>query len=512
MVEMRTLRPGRCRIGLFGTFDIDNLGDALFPRIARMELARRLPDATIRAFSPIGHERLTRFDGGEPSEPLGAYGPDRVAELAGELDCVIVGGGEIVHGRDELLGPIYGMASDTMIERAPSRFFIDGLGPELEARCPVVWHAVGIPFDVDPDEAGRYRRALASRPYVSVRDDASRRRLERAGVDREIEVVPDPAVLLPRLIPDEVLDRRLAYLRGAGAFPDDAPALVVQGSRTLLDASADLAAAVARLAEEQDAEVVLVESGPVHGDAELADALAGALSRPARRVSGGVEDVLAAIRGSAGFVGSSLHGNIAALVYGRPHVVLGWGGESKLDAFARSIDREEALVTSPDDVPAAFAKVAARGSQDELVAALHRDADRHFDRLATIAADAAERRGDERDDEPTPAQLREHYGALRASNAAFARRVAAERMRLAERVEEREAERRRDVAKLEAEIRRRDEELARARQEVVDERARREAEVGAREEQLRTLLNTKTFRYTAALRRLWGRLRGRKPS
>jgi chromosome segregation ATPase len=35
------------------------------------------------------------------------------------------------------------------------------------------------------------------------------------------------------------------------------------------------------------------------------------------------------------------------------------------------------------------------------------------------------------------------------------------------------------------------------------------SEVAGKDEELRTILNTKTFRYTAAIRRLYGRLRGR---
>ncbi|HWC32251.1 MAG TPA: hypothetical protein VG709_03910, partial [Actinomycetota bacterium] len=107
------------RIGLWGTFDVENLGDVLFPRIARAELARRLPEATIRAYAPYGREHPIAFDGEDPAEPLGAYRPDRLAELAAELDVVVIGAGEIVHGRDELLAPIYGVAEAEVVARAP---------------------------------------------------------------------------------------------------------------------------------------------------------------------------------------------------------------------------------------------------------------------------------------------------------------------------------------------------------------------------------------------------------
>jgi hypothetical protein len=502
VAETRAVHPGAVRIGLFGTFDIDNLGDALFPRIVRMELSRRLPDATVTAFAPYGAEHPIPFDAGDPAEALGPHTPDRAAELARELDCILVGPGEIAHTHDELLAHVYDRPQAELVERAPSRFFIEGLGPELESSCPVLWNAVGVPFDFDPDEAPRVRRALAARPYVSVRDDASRRRLELAGVDREIAVVPDPALMLPRLIARGVLDRRLAQLRVTGGFPEDRDALVVQGSRSFVDRVPGLAPAVARLADDLDAAVVLVETGPCHGDGAFAEAMREALpDRPFHAASASVEDLAAAIAASAGFVGSSLHGSISAFVHGRPHLLL--GEESKLRAFARLIDREEAVVADPDDVPTAFAKVAARGPQPDLVAALQHRVDEHFDRMAAIIADTIPGRP-QAPAEPTATQLREHLRSLAAAHASFARRVAADRARLAERVEEREAERRRNVEHLEAEIARRDQEVERLRGQVDHERAQRETQVADRDRQLKALLNTRTFRYTAALRRAWG--------
>jgi outer membrane protein TolC len=63
-----------------------------------------------------------------------------------------------------------------------------------------------------------------------------------------------------------------------------------------------------------------------------------------------------------------------------------------------------------------------------------------------------------------------------------------------------EAEERHRVERLEAEAR------------ITDLEAQNEdlrSEVAGKDEELRTLLSTKTFRYTAAVRRFYGRLRGR---
>jgi polysaccharide pyruvyl transferase WcaK-like protein len=485
------------RIGLWGTFDVPNYGDALFPRITRAELRRRLPEARIRHFAPLGREHPTRFDGGDPAETLGRYAPDRLATLATELDCVIVGAGEIIHDHDWELAPHYGRSPEELAELAPSRFFIEGLGPELEEECPVVWHAVGLPFDIPPDEGRRYREALAGRPYVSVRDEISKERLETVGVGKAV-VVPDPAVLLRRLFSPDLLDRRLRYLRAIGAFPVRGPALVVQGSRVMLDWVDGLARAIGDLAGELGAPVVLLETGPTHGDGEFAAALAPSLPPPVYRVSDvGIEDVAAAIAGSAGFVGNSLHGNITAWVYGRPHVILGMKGESKLRGFARLIGAEAALAGEPQQVGGAFRAAAEGGPDQELVAEVQARVDRHFDRLAEVAATAARRRPPA---EPprSSADVDRHTAALRRAFEARGRRLAIQRWRMGDR-----------VAEVERTIRDVRERLERTEAEATALREERDAlrrQLAAHKAELDWIKNSRTFRFTAPFRRAWGRI------
>jgi polysaccharide pyruvyl transferase WcaK-like protein len=492
------------RIGMWGTFDVENYGDALFPRIGRAELARRLPEAEIRAFSPLGSDHPTRFDSGDTAEPLGRYAPDRLARLAEELDCVIVGGGEIIHDHDWELAPHYGRSAEELTALAPSRFFIDGLGPELEEECPVVWHAVGLPFDVPPAQVSRYREALTGRPYLSVRDDISKRRLEEAGVARGVALVPDPAVLLPRLLDADLLDRRLRYLRAIGSYPVRGTGLVVQGSRVLLRWIEELAPAVARLAEDLAAPVVLLETGPSHGDGEFAAALSGRLPGPVYRVTEvGVEDVAAVIAGSAGFVGNSLHGNITAFAFGRPHVILGLNEESKLEGFARLIDAEACLAERPEEVASAFHRTTELGHRADLRAGLQARVDRHFDRLADVARQAASRRVRRDPTTGSPMGQERHLAALRRAFEARGRRLAIQRWRLADRVAELEREHegvREKAERLEA--------------EVADLRAANttlEEEVAGRKAEVERLLNTRTFRYTKPFREAWGRIRRRGP-
>jgi len=124
---------------------------------------------------------------------------------------VLVGGGEIIHTQDDLLASAYDMSPEEILAQRPSRWFIDGLGPELEKACPVLWHGVGIPFDPAREEGSRLRDALEWRPYVSVRDVKSLERLREAGVNGDTVLVPDSAFLVDRLYSSELLARRRAF-------------------------------------------------------------------------------------------------------------------------------------------------------------------------------------------------------------------------------------------------------------------------------------------------------------
>lgn len=461
------------RLALWGTFDVDNYGDHLFPRVAVRELERRLPGAAIDAFAPYGWLHPTPLDAGPPVSPLGPWTEGQAARVAAVYDAVMVGGGEIIHLNDPLLAPVYGAPAAEVERLAPSRFFVDGLGStRLEAACPVIWHAVGIPAEPSVEAADRLRRALAGRPYVTVRDRFSKERLERAGVEVAVEVVPDSALLLDRLVPAAVLASRLGRLRDDGYYPAG-PALVVQGCDLLVDKVAEVAAALRSwLGAHPEVRPVLVETGGCRGDAVFAGELAPRLG-PGRVYrlppSSGVEDLAAAIGGGFAFAGSSLHGAITAMVYGRPFVLLNLAGESKLEGFGDLTGLGDRIARIPTDIAEALDRaLATAGDGAGLLAVLQRRIDAHFDRVADLAARAAAGTA----------------GAARRSGdpAEMSRRL------------DRDA-----IAALLLELR---SELEHATSDLAEARHR----AGVAEAELAALRGTRTFRYSDPLRRLYHRL------
>lgn len=380
----------RPRVAVVGTFDVDNYGDHLFPRIAVRELTRRLPGATVDCFAPFGQLHPTRFTGGPTIHPLGPWRHDRLDAFAATYDAVVVGGGELLHLNDPLLAGFYGVERSEVDLVQPSRWFLEGLGAEREAACPVLWHAIGVPYDLDDAQAARVRQAVAHRTPPVVRDHRSKERLLAAGVVPPVVVVPDSGLLV-----DRILERRPAH----------PGSLVVQGCDLLVPSAPAIAAAVARLADAHGLAITLVETGRCRGDGEFADAIARALGGRAHHrlpSDATLDDVAAVLSEAALFVGSSLHGAITALVHDRPFVLVNLGDESKLRGFVESTGLERRLVEDAAAIQAAAEAALRDAPTDALVAELQADVDRHFDSLASAIVEAMERRApDERP--PAPA-------------------------------------------------------------------------------------------------------------
>jgi hypothetical protein len=264
-----------------------------------------------------------------------------------------------------------------------------------------------VPFDFEPAERPRIRQALESIHRISVRDPVSRERLEQPGTGREIDIVPDPSVLVSRVFDVEVLRKRRDYLRVLGCYPAEKAPLVIQGNASLADRAAEIASALRAVSDD---ELVLAELSETSGDRLFAEAIAQHVPN-ARRLpaAAGVEDISAAIAHGRAFVAASPQGRSAALAFGVPTASL--TPDSRLEL---PINMEE-----PDP------------------AALQHEADVSFDELAEIA----ERSWSDRvaADGHTPAELARALGEANAryelllrAHEARGDRLVTERLKFAE--------------------------------------------------------------------------------
>ncbi|MDX6554743.1 MAG: hypothetical protein QOD86_938 [Miltoncostaeaceae bacterium] len=363
-------------IGVWSAADADRFGEALHARVLERELTRRLPGATVRAFAPFGALHPTRFDGGRPAEPLGAWSEERVAELDGVLDLVVIAGGALARVDDRAIATAYEADREEIARIQPSAFVVEALG--AGAATPVAWLGVEIDDDLSDDEAARLRAALAARALVAVADEASRDRLRAAGVEREIEVLPSLLLLAARVPDPGALRRRLDGLRAVGAYPASGRPRRVAVGPGGEGRAAEVARTATAVAGDLDQVVpVVAATGRGGGEVPFAQAVLTHMPRGTAAIldAATTDDLLAAIGAASALVSGSPAATLVARAYGVPVV--------DLDATPREA-LEDAIRSALDaaDPPASDALADA----ERLDAAL--------DRLAEVARSAAAGRDD----------------------------------------------------------------------------------------------------------------------
>ena len=368
------------RVEHWGTSVVANYGDLLYPLILERALERAVPDAVLSYADPIGGVA-----------PMGLHHQARRAlrhqepefwEQADGVDALVIGGGDLLHPGTTVV------QHEGAVARIENWSFVEaGLLGEVR---PVAWNALGVPFDIPPDLAPALRAACAPVALLTVRDEGSRRRLEAAGVDQAIEVVPDTAVLIDDVITEAERLTALDSLRGRGEIPPSGPLLVAHASFTSPVVLAELAGALRACVERHpDLHVVLLPIGPAHDDVSTLRGVAEQLGHRSWLVPDPSVVEISAVLGAATTVAStSYHATLIASVYGVPCLPFAHYGHrpAKLEDLADQLDRSQWLLDRPSAIPAALdAVLAGSGGTDasDLDPAKVR-ASAHLDRIAEV--------------------------------------------------------------------------------------------------------------------------------
>jgi len=299
------------KLAHFGTFDVDNFGDLLYPLILTNAL-RHHDTFDILRVSPTSHD-VGYADNLKPLAVAEFFGGERV------VDGIVIGGGNIIHLLPAKLEQYKNAGVRT---HAYADLWL------LPARCcdgatPIVWNAPGVPSAIIPEHRSLVRDALRRVDYVSVRDAGSRAGLREVLREEQIRVVPDSAWQLDVLWPStSVLN---AFTEWQGRFQSFAGALVsvhLNSRYTSSYSQDEIARFLDCLAEAKNASIVFLPLGRCHGDMEFSQSVASRMRAPGVLYSDprSLKEVAGVIAASTLYVGSSMHGFIAAAAFGVPAV------------------------------------------------------------------------------------------------------------------------------------------------------------------------------------------------
>lgn len=331
------------RIAHLGTFDVANYGDLLFPAVLEHRLREGMVGSLeILHCSPLGGQPV--WQGAPPTLSLAELEP------CGPFDAVILGGGHLVHALPTRL-PAY-QTDDLLRCTAYPALWLAAARIAKRDGARLIWNAPGVPRSLSRQAAKLLLAATAHVDYLAVRDEASAEHLRNSGVESRIHVVPDTALDVGRLWTSDELRREYESLfdRRERSIPECTIAVHVK-ERYLREPIESLAARLDSYCAARQATAILLALGPCHGDDELVRRLGMAMrTRPVVVDSPrSLREVTACLAHCDAYLGSSLHGLIAASAFGRPAWCIASersAGPRKFSGFLRHIAASEQLVAS----------------------------------------------------------------------------------------------------------------------------------------------------------------------
>jgi len=316
------------RLAHFGTFDVDNYGDLLFPLLAEW----RLPEVDWVHVSPRGGR--PRF--------LDAADPICFDDVGRQpVDAVVVGGGNIVHLRRTSLATYVGLARTAY--------------PSLSLGAAHLAATRGVPLLINGPSVRKcnlgvvekilLRQFFKNSTYAAMRDLYSVEVMQ-ALAGMPCQMIPDTAFDISRMWP-------VPKQSASGKY------IVVHVNHRYGGDSESAAKAIDKIAKRSGCEVRFLPIGPCHGDLEYMHEIIRKMSsvgRPVVKLS--LRGFAAEIANSQAYIGSSMHGFITAVSYGVPSLLV--LDKHPMEKFSGLL----CTLNAPSDIACESWEYAARRIQD----------------------------------------------------------------------------------------------------------------------------------------------------
>lgn len=296
-------------IAHFGTFDVPNFGDLLFPLILEKRLGHVV--SQFIHVSPRGGPAVW-------GDCVSSMSNQEFMQQQPDVDALVVGGGNIIHCAPTSLEAYQGVAFSG--EFAYPSLWLNPTWISARRKIPLWWNGSGVSQPFAPHVAPVAHWACSGVDYLAVRDATSQNWLEAAGVRTPVHVIPDTALEISELWPAEMLksiyelafkDRRREVPRSSIVFH--------LNNRFLGEPIKDVAKRLDRICRSIDSTGILIALGPCHGDSELQLEIGGLMETQPLVIDQprSLREVAACCAHSEAYIGSSLHGLITACSYGR---------------------------------------------------------------------------------------------------------------------------------------------------------------------------------------------------
>ena len=295
------------KIAQVGTFDLDNLGDLLFPwvtsRLIKL-VCESGCELEFKCYSPSS-DVISIYSDQVPYAPISQLDID---DKSGAFDFILIGGGDLIRDDDYSLYSVYeGRSSDLT--------FTQILSPTRTPDVRLALLAVGLPYEIDEDFSIFLENSFSRMVSASVRDERSARLLKEFS-NVTSSIVPDFVHSIPYFLSKEACKSVADAL--IGKYDDGY--YCFQGHKDVCGSIGNTVKFLKNIEEKTGKPFVLIEIGGCLGDTEYLRDLS--LITGYRFVSRenfpliSLEQKVSVLGNCSGFIGSSLHGNIISNSYG----------------------------------------------------------------------------------------------------------------------------------------------------------------------------------------------------
>lgn len=388
-------------IGLIGAIDRNNYGDILFPLIVESELKRRT------------NQKINFFYYGTVESDLSKYGAHKTRALKDigndNLDVGIIVGGEILsatwnrtylHLQNNKINILFNRIFNKLIglenaeKRSRKKLELENsmeypwvLNKSKQNIKKIIYNTVsGTDFSLINKSPEKFQEELLQADFISVRDSLTKNNLKSIGISK-VSSFPDSAFKMSDIFPIEILEEKISSKVTYPHFCFQVGKEFAIGNESIIVEQ------LSKILSLTDLSIELVSIGAagLHEDAVPLHKIERKLKdkgfeKRIKYIEGTIFETMYSIATSNLFIGTSLHGNITALSYGKPSIAID-SRVKKLTEFLKEYSIDEQLYgIDYKDIYKSFDKVMSLELTQKLYdnsVQIKKEIDENFDMIMT---------------------------------------------------------------------------------------------------------------------------------
>ena len=331
------------KIAQFGTFDVMNYGDLLFPKILNREL-NLSDEAQLIYVSPKGGNSVL-------ADTVVSLGVNDLVEQNYHVDSIIIGGGNIIHLEPSKLFE-YNISDEFGSSFAYPNLWLNTI-LSISEEVNIAWNSPGVPNKFSSGDKSLVEKALKRTNYISVRDEYSCEYLLDVCPNLNVNIIPDTAWNINKLWTSlELVDAKNDLFDRLSLDCSEDYIVFHINERYLNNTPHQrIAKIIDEISIALSGNPLLIPFGICHGDDIIADEIAKHMKTCPRVVSSpkSLLEIAGCIANSKSYIGSSMHGLITACAFGVPGLAIADSGKFKFAGLEKFIGQDNLVMRSWDE-------------------------------------------------------------------------------------------------------------------------------------------------------------------